>query len=353
MLNLIIGLLSGGGIVLVVVVIIFFHYFEKFEKIISYILSLMRWGSVYIDKQATKRDLQGRTNDFIKKLDKKIYNFVPPKMKVQFHNDEDIKGFENEGTYLIRVKKDIDPNKNFVNVVMFFTSNYVLLKAKKQISKKQKESIDLFIAKNLLQEEKESVMSEFVDSFLQPKASDDKIRDFFDKYTNIDKYGLFFSVFLQEMTFLGERVFADPRDSTVQQEVNDLIDFLNGYSHRISGEESTQNIFKGEFSRFAIVLIGNIESIGSDNEYINNTVAYISALMSEGMESIYLIGNDRYYKDLILKISENALNDNTDYEVLNQETHPAKIRNRANKMIDVKTFLLVLRKKNPDPFIQN
>lgn len=351
MISLIVAALTGGGIVLVVILIII-HYFEKFEKLFSHILSLVRWGSVYIDKQATKRDLQGRTNDFIKRLDKKIYNFVPPRMEVQFHNDESIEGFENEGTYLIRMKKDIDPNKNFVNVVMFFTSNYVLLKAKKQISKKQKESLDLFIAKNLLQEEKESVMSEFVDHFLQPKADDEKIRDFFNKYTNIDKYGLFFPVFLQEMTFLGERVFADPKDRTIQQEVSDLIDFLSNYSRRLSGQDNTESVFKGEFSRFAIVLVGNSEIVG-DDAYINNTSDYISTLMNEGMESIYLIGSDTRYKHLIIRISEDVLSSNTDYEVLNQETYPAEIRNRANKIINVKTFLLVLRKQNPDPFIQN
>ena len=332
------------------IVLLCIHYIEKIQKVSICLWSLLRHIFIFADKQYTKNDLQGRVNDFVKRLDSKMYGFVPVKMNVKFFTAEDPKGFESNGKYYIRIKRDINPNINFVNVVMFFLSKYLLLKAKKQIPSNQQESIDLFVAKKLFEEEKESVMGEFVDAFLQPKTGDDKIRELFNKHTNSDKAGLFFPVFLQEMVFLGERVFSHPRSFKIKEEVKSLINFLDEYSRRKLGEEDIPTEFTGQFSKFALMIVGKRTKINRESK--EPYVKYVKHLMTGKMESIYLIGDIRH-QFFITDIGDHIKTDCKTYEVYKKETYEATIKKTEDEEMKVKNFLLALKKKNPDPFIQN
>lgn len=330
--------------------IFFIHYFEKIEKILAHLCSVLRKTSTFADKQFAKRDLQGRMNDFVKRLDKKMHSFVPVKMNIKFSTNEDLEGFDSGGKYLIRVKRGINPNTNFVNIAMFFISKHLLLKAKKQISPKQQQSIDLFVAKKLFEEEKESVMSEFVDSFLQPKTDDDKIREMFDKHTNSDRAGLFFPVFLQEMVFLGGRVFSNPKNHRIQEEVASLINFLDEYSKRKIGDDDIKNKFDGQFSKFALMIVGISYKV--EQNQINRYTKYIENLIENKIESIYLIG-DKRNKDFITEVGKIVQEKNNTYNIFKEESYTAAINNNKGRGKMVENFLLVLKKKNPDPFIQN
>ena len=289
-------------------------------------------------------------NDFVKRLNKKMHSFVPIKMNIQFSTDEDLEGFQSGGKYLIRVKRDINPNKNFVNVAMFFLSKHLLLKAKKQISPKQQQSIDLFVAKKLYEEEKESVMSEFVDLFLQPKTDDDRIRELFDKHTNSNKAGLFFPIFLQEMVFLGERVFSNPKNNRIQEEVSSLISFLDKYSKRKVGDEGVESKFNGQFSKFAIMIVGINHKVRKNKIFVYTK--YIKTLIENGTESIYLVGNAKN-KKFSTEVGKKIQEENNTYGIFKRESYPAIISGGGGEDIRVSNFLIVLKKKNPDPFLQS
>lgn len=197
-------------------------------------------------------------NSFIKRMEGKIHGFSNVKIDVDFYHNDSM-GTENyldDGKYFIRVRKSTNPNRNFVNIAMAFISDNLLKDAKKQISKKQQSAIDLFVAKKLFSEEKEDVMHQFVSEFLQPLTDDDKIKEMFIRFTDADRAGLFFPIFLQEMLFLGRRVFAHPRNNKIQEEVAHLIDFLFEHSNRRIGQNMTKDRFIGEFSRFAFMIVG-------------------------------------------------------------------------------------------------
>ena len=323
-------------------------FWDKIEGLLTFIFFLLKNCFIFADKQYTKRDLQGRMNNFVKRLDKKMHSFDSVKMKINFSAEtDDIEGFNSGGKYIIKVKKNIDPNNNFVNVAMFFLSRYLLLKAKKQISPKQQESIDLFVANKLFQEEKDSVMSQFLDMFLHPRTKDDRIRDFYDKYTNLDNAGLFFPIFLQEMTFLGDRVFSNPKNRKIEEEVKLLIDFLNNYSQRKITEE-IESTFEGEFSKFAIAIVGKPDRV--INEGPTPYTKYIKILIEKKVESIYLVGDEKN-KNFIIDLGKTTEKTDDSYEIFKQEKYKAILKVREEEITQI-SFLLTLRKKNPNPFIQ-
>lgn len=336
---------------LVVGILLYVIYPENFEKIYSHFLKLFRWISSAIDKRYIKHDMQGRMNSFIKRMDKKIHSFSAVKIDLQFFNESvDPRVYLDGGKYFVRVKRSADPNRNFVNIAMTFISDNLLKDAKKQISVKQKSAIDLFVAKKLFAEEKQEVMHEFVSEFLQPLTDDDKIRQLFSKFVETDRAGLLFPIFLQEMVFLGRRVFASPKNNKVQEEVAHLIHSLFEHSNRVQGRNMEKNRFIGRFSKFAFMIIGKNAKVqaGKLHAYKN----YLRELMTAGIESIYLVGRERI-QDFINQVSPDELLKRHGYVLHKKENYPSQLKMRDGTYLNDRTYLLLIRKRNIDPFIQN
>ena len=110
-----------------------------------------------------------------------------------------------------------------------------------------------------------------------------------EKYEIIDKVGLFFPVLVQELTFLGEKVFYKPKNEKIIVEVTGFINFLQKYANREVGDNATPQNFQGSYCRCGIVIIAKSSKreIGNVSPYIN----YVGKLLTEKLENIYLIGS--------------------------------------------------------------
>jgi len=126
---------------------------------------------------------------------------------------------------IIRMRQHIDQDKNFVNATMTFISRAFLTKAKKYLSPTQRESLDLFVGRKLFEKEKPHIVDKFFEDYFSPRAlTSDKIMELLEKYEIIDKVGLFFPVLVQELTFLGEKVFYRPKNGSIICETRDFIE---------------------------------------------------------------------------------------------------------------------------------
>jgi len=283
----VIGALGGGGLIL----FILFLFPEKVEK-----WSVMLWKIIYFliqrgEKKIVAHDIQGRVNEFSKSLKKEIVNFEPVGINIQWIMEKETPAeFFKENKLVIRMRQHADQNKNFVYASMIFIAKLFLRKAKKYLSPSQTESIDLFVGRKLLEKEKPQIVDQFFEDYFSPKAlSSDKIMELVEKYEIIDKVGLFFPVLVQELTFLGEKVFYKPRSEKFITEVIAFINFLQRYAEREEGEEIIPKTFEGAYCRSGIVIIAKRakREIGESDPFIK----YIQKLVVRKLENIYLIGS--------------------------------------------------------------
>lgn len=332
--------ITPGLIILFLVYLLF--YPEKFEKLSSIIWKYLRLVYKGAEKKYITHDIQSRVNDYISSsLSKELVGFSPVKLKVEWvDEDQSEEEFISKGKIVLRMRKSDNQNKNFVNASMVFVAQNLLRKAKCYISARQKESIDLFACKKIFEKEKHEILDQFVQDFLLVKNDDKKIANYFERYDFIDKAGLFFPVFVQEMTFLGEKVFAKKRESAIIKEVNELIEFLLKYSQRKIGEENNSLEFTGSYCRFAIIIIGRSRKIISEGKdpYVNR----LKKLADCGAESLYLIGN---YKNeqFIHNIIESMTN--SKFFMFNSKKYKAVLNYEDGSSRDVKNYLVVLRSK--------
>ena len=347
-----ISLIKQLGLWGIPIFLVFYFLFfpEKATKASSVLWGILHNVFRVGERRYIRYDIEGRVNDFTKTtLKKEIREFDPPHLKIQWvkegQNEED---FIRNEELVVRVRKRKNQNINFVNVAMVFISRSVLPKAKRYVSQKQKESIDLYTAKKLFESEKQEVLDQFVSEYLVAKTEDEKIGDYFKKFDNLDRAGLFFSVLIQELTFLGEKVFADRKDQAIVEEVAGLVDFLNDYANRKVGDTSVSD-FKGAYCRFAIRIVGDANKIQAQGSvpYIH----HIKQLAEEGYETVYLVGADKN-KDFMEEIASSAPV-YKEYEKYHSRSYRAILRYDEGQEREVPTYLIVLRARKRENYIKD
>jgi hypothetical protein len=334
--SVVIGLVIGGSVV--------WHYAkhpDKLEQLFALFFKSVKWLFKTAENGFIKYDIQFRVNSFVDDLYKIIPNLTPTSVKLVWIDEKQTaEQFVKSNQLVLRMHKSSSQNKNVVNATFAFVSYSLLRKAKHYIAKYQRESIDLFVSFKILENAKFEILDEFVQEYLHAGLEKEKIVDFYEKFFDIDKAGVFFPVFLSEMTFLGEKVFGKQRnDQQIFDEVKNTVHFLYRFSMRKYDDHSITE-FNGEYCKFAIRIIGKRFKIGNEGEkvYINNLNK-----IPESMETIYLIGhktNKKFVKSITAKF-----NASDKYFVHNEYEYKSRIKDKDGVSFDVDSYLIVLRNK--------
>lgn len=333
-----IGSTFGGGLLLL---LIFFFFPEKVEKWSVLFLKLFYSVRREAGKKIVSHDIQGRVNEFAKSLKKEVPDFQPVGIHIQWITDgETQKEFLDKNRLVIRLRQHANQNRNFVNATMVYIANTLIPKAKRYLSPSQRESIDLFVGRKLFEKEKPQVVDRFFEDYFAPKVeSSNKLMELVEKYEIIDKVGMFFPVFIQELSFLGEKVFFRPRNERIIVELTSFIDFLHRYAKREVGEKIPAN-FEGAYCRCGIMIIAKRfkREIGNPIPFIN----YIKKLVGGKIENIYIIGpSSMDNKDFIDQIKADVKREFNLDEHMTKE-YKAKIMFKGQR-VEVKTYLVLLR----------
>lgn len=337
------GLSPVGFIILGIILAL--HYQEKIQKWSVLFWKFVRFFWKKAEKKIVSNDIEGRVNEFTKSLKKEMTNFQPVGVQIQWVEEgETPSEFFSDDKLIVRMREHRDQNKNFVYASMVFISKAVLTKAKRYISKTQKESIDLFIGKKLFEKEKPQVIDRFFEDFFSPRMEAGKIAELVEKYSIMDKAGLFFPVLVQELTFLGEKVFWHRRDDRIIAEVTNFISFLEDYANREIGEVELPQNFEGIYCRCGIMIVARAykRGLGNISPYTN----YIDGLIEKRIDNVYIIGpafetNVKFIDQIVGQVEQKGS--------LKRYAEPRRYKAEimfGDKRQVIDSYLLVLR--NPD-----
>ena len=200
----------------------------------------------------------------------------------------------------------------------------------------------MFVTKKLLEKQNLASVDQFMNDYFAPEIENSNtVKEFVKKYVSIDKIGIFFPVFIQELTSLGNKVFLDKEDPEIIKEIKLLVAFLEKFSQREIGDVTIPNEFFGNYTRCAIKIIAIKEKreTGQTTSYIEK----VSDTISKGFENIYVIGSARTdNKDFIDSVIKSCCEKNKQIEIIKNWDFKGAIILRGETM-NVRTYLVHLR----------
>lgn len=329
------------------VLLAFLFYPEKLEKWWAIILGLLTHIRTSLHRRKVTHEIQGHVNDFVRRLRKRAPNILPEKLRIEWvEAGEDRSAFLDNDEVVLRMRRDDPHDTNFAHGVYLYVSETLLAKAKRYASPSQRDSLDLYTTSKVLEEERTSARTRFVDEYLHPKTSKGKgkVNNYIESYIVIDRANLYFPVLLQELEYLGEKVFGTRRDPEIIKEIDELIEFLKPIAGRKIGEESDLT-YRGSYCKFGLVIVGKpaklLTSIEPYEKYIRGQLA------SKGIETIYLLAraeNKARLEELVDCFSE-------EYELVSKRKFSGIVKYHDHEE-SVRQILFVARRQDL-PVIQN
>lgn len=340
-------ILGGGSTgALTAIVIITIVLIRNPEKIDKWIALIFRWlNSVkfifrFAHKQYIRHDLQGRVNEFTKGLSKEAPFLASTRIRVELiASNITRESFLKDGQVILRLRRDDTEDLNFTHGAYMFVSTSLLFKVKRYISQSQRQAVDLYVTTKLLEKEKPVVVGHFLDEYLHPKIAntESEIASYFDKFAKIDKGGMLYPLLLQELYFLGNKVFGNRKDHRIINDVNLLTDFLESIASRKIGEDCNLE-FDGTYCRFRIIIVGKYFKLTPEG------AAYVKfikkKIIPKNIETLYVIGlwENKDILDKICVALEGA------YEKCRVRKSEVYLK-YGNKTLTRNQYLIILRKK--------
>lgn len=320
---------------------------EKIELWISLLCRFSRFCSKKAEYAYVKYNAQHAINAFLALMKKQMPNLLVKRVKIKWV-DENItqEQFLDKGCLVMIMHKSNSQTRNVVNATFTFVSYSILRKVKRYLAKYQKNAIDLFVSNKILHNQGYELEQEFVDKYLFDGLNNDpKVKSLYGQFFDIDKAGLYFPVFLTEMAFLGDKIFAHGTDkNTVYEEVKELVSFLNLYSRRKTSEE-TQSEYTGNYSKFAIRIVGKQRKIDKHDIsiYTNNLQR-----LDPSIETIYLVGSE-LNKKFIKNVIECFVKEKS-YYIYNSYIYDASLFDSQGNPFISRSCLFVLRSMTQEFF---
>lgn len=293
---IIVSLISifGPGAVIVILILMNPEKVEKWGALVGYTLS--KFGGIFksAHKKAVQLDLQGHINDYVKQVSKDVPTLESQKIKVEFV-DENIsrKSVLDDGTVILRLRRNDPQELNFVHGAYLFVSTSLLYRVKRYISQSQRDALDLFVTTQLIEKQKKpAVVDYFLDEYLHPNLQDTKSdrSTYYEQLSIINQGGLFYPVLLEELHFLGSKVFGNRQDDRIIIEVSGLLGFLQKVSQRVVGKENVDLNFRRDYCKSAILIVGKKLKLLKHDKI--PYVTYIKEnLHKNKIETIYVLGS--------------------------------------------------------------
>jgi len=273
---------------LFIVVILIVAVPERAEKLKALILSPFYKIFKLFSKGYISSKVSSSVNYFIKNsiipnlIDQTEYN-----IKVKWVKESEDPIFSNEGTLILRLREDNDQAKNILNAAQFTFPKIICPLMRHNMNYTCRKSIDLTMLKKLSIKIGRHGKLIYKKYFEEPETcSDEKIGELITKLVELDKHGFFIPILLNELTLIGEDLFANSDIKDYSHEVEGFIEFLLTIAQRGISENIKLNYINPPFKVGSILLA---KSYKVELEGLGPYLKRLRIKLAKGCESIYFI----------------------------------------------------------------
>jgi hypothetical protein len=189
-----------------------------------------------------------------------------------------------------------------------------------------------------------------LDEYLHPKTQKpgSKISQLLATFEKLDEAALFYQILLQELEFLGDKVFLGTKhkNAKIIAEVTKAIEFLERLATRNTGEDIPLD-FNGEYCCFAMMIAGKKPKMTASGEvYVNRIRKH---LMPNDIDTIYLVG-EWPNKDIIDNVCTAVEDTFEKYKTHRSKVTLTRKEGDEERYEQREHYLAILRKKGVSVF---
>jgi small subunit ribosomal protein S1 len=275
-------------------VYLFVLYPEKGDLVVSKINKIFAKFIQKAEKSAVAKEIQGKINGFIKKINHEVENLLPYELKIQWISEKiDKQSFIRNGKVVVMLRYHKNLDENLSRATLLYMKEAVIPEARPHISFKLSESIDLMMTKKALFSfaEARSSFNYFYREILLPKVNKDpEIKEFCSVIEKLEERGLFTRVLLRELKDLGYRRAGITETGDTVFETAQFTKFLNEIAQKEQGKDVPLT-FNGRFIKLAIILVARPET-----EMLGVTpfIKRIREKIEKRINVIYIFARGRY-----------------------------------------------------------
>lgn len=285
------GLLTGGGSVAALVlfgIYMWIKYPDNVRLILAQIWSVLSHIlGVFAERYYIINHLEGKIGKGISNITKKIDGLEADAIKITLVRNAAREAFIRDRVLLMRIQRKDNHEENLANVAYFY-SEHLYARINPSLNEIQKKGIELYTAKSILQMGGGEGVRYLDEMFYRPLiARHSQLQPLLDQLAAIDEKGLFYSVFIQEMVFLGEKTMFKRGARGVHEEVARFVKFLVDFANRPQGDDTVQVDFRGANIKMSFVLV----AVRANRE-ANHTQVYVDCVrgLPRDTESFYFMG---------------------------------------------------------------
>jgi hypothetical protein len=253
--------------------------------------ALLGWANAGLARKALAGRLESRINNFAVTSYEAIQHVDPNGAKIAWVDSDAAVdcALTADGDVVVYLNPAKPEGENLARAALMYISRKFVPRSKLYMTPRQRESMDLFVTGRLLDQANPDIASEFFSKFVGPATlSDEKLSALVETYSVMDRAGLFFPVFIQELVFMGEKVALGGARKAVEAEVRSLLGFLSSRANRVVGDESVPMSYEGRFCKCGLVIVAKAEKLAERG--IDPYVQAVSSYWNDGFENIYVIG---------------------------------------------------------------
>lgn len=339
--TILVALISSLGTTVIIFFLVVF-FWDKIELFVSRILKIIAGvcsAFHFLYKKSIQLNIQSRINISVKKLKNLHDGLETDKIRIEWiDKDKKRKAFLDDGIAVIRLRKNDSDEQNYIHGTFFYVSTCLLYKVKNHLTPSQKETMDLFVTSDLIKTEKSSAVDFFMEKYLRPSVdSKPERRKYINNYQLINEHGYFYPVLMNELNYLGSKVFASVSKNVLVNEFDEIIGFLANSANRKIGDDYSDLEFNGQHTKLLIVIIGKPEKISEQNRYVD----YINGMTRRNViNSIYAVGdykNKEIMDEICTKIE-------TGYSADKCGQGKAVLNKKNGGIKEIEQYYIVLRK---------
>ncbi len=279
---------------LIITVFLFVIFYDKFEKPIAGIHSLLSWAGAGWRRRAVKSEIQSEVNSFSQSMEKEVPNTMPYSMKLKFVNDIDqAELLRDKSIVLVRIRDRRHDDKNFVHAMLAFCPVGVLPTSRRFLDDLLADGIDFTVIRKFLNGiQYQSAINYLYKEVIEPETKEkpelDKLCTILDRF---DEQGLFTKVILRELRDFGAKVGSRYPTDAHKNETRRFVEYMDVIAKRQPGEKCETD-FIGNCISMRLMMVGTVDTLAT-----KGIVGYLQSIQwakSRNIERVFIVARDRY-----------------------------------------------------------